>query len=350
MQCEESVAFECEDLMSLIDRITESKKKDDSKSKDGVEYAVVSESSSEAGDAPAQVELFGKLLLALSIVALVLSLFPSLAASGLMLGGFVLAFSWYAVSKKKVDIKKPVMALGACAVFLGMVVAGVSANEATNDKLQLAQTGQELVALQEKAAAQEEELAKEDPVLSLEVVGARSSGVKTMQITVTGTTDDGVAVNDTRTVMVGARNVLGCPAGTYQFAYAAFTAPDGKTIYKDGAATCSCKKDTAETVSLQLVENTEEMQRIAAEEEAARLAAEEAAQAEAAAAAEAEAAAAREAAQAQSSTETERTVYVTKTGEKYHASGCQYLKKSKIPMSKSSAISSGYTACSRCNP
>ncbi len=42
------------------------------------------------------------------------------------------------------------------------------------------------------------------------------------------------------------------------------------------------------------------------------------------------------------------TVYVTRTGEKYHADGCQYLRRSKIALSKSEAVNSGYTACSRC--
>lgn len=44
------------------------------------------------------------------------------------------------------------------------------------------------------------------------------------------------------------------------------------------------------------------------------------------------------------------TVYVTDTGSKYHRGGCQYLRESKIPMSLSDAIASGYTACSKCNP
>jgi hypothetical protein len=44
------------------------------------------------------------------------------------------------------------------------------------------------------------------------------------------------------------------------------------------------------------------------------------------------------------------TVYITKTGKKYHASGCQYLSKSKIPIDKDKAIERGYTACSKCNP
>ncbi len=44
------------------------------------------------------------------------------------------------------------------------------------------------------------------------------------------------------------------------------------------------------------------------------------------------------------------TVYITNTGNKYHSSGCRYLKKSKISISKDSAISKGYSACSVCNP
>ncbi len=44
------------------------------------------------------------------------------------------------------------------------------------------------------------------------------------------------------------------------------------------------------------------------------------------------------------------TVYVTKTGSKYHKSSCRYLKKSKIKTSKSDAKNSGYSACSVCKP
>lgn len=48
--------------------------------------------------------------------------------------------------------------------------------------------------------------------------------------------------------------------------------------------------------------------------------------------------------------ETSKTVYITRTGEKYHRSGCQYLSQSKIPIDKADAIDRGYTACSRCSP
>jgi len=43
-------------------------------------------------------------------------------------------------------------------------------------------------------------------------------------------------------------------------------------------------------------------------------------------------------------------VYITKTGEKYHSSGCRYLSRSKISISLNNAKSQGYGACSVCNP
>jgi competence protein ComEC len=44
------------------------------------------------------------------------------------------------------------------------------------------------------------------------------------------------------------------------------------------------------------------------------------------------------------------TVYITKTGKKYHCAGCQYLSKSKYSISLADAKSEGYTPCSRCHP
>jgi len=44
------------------------------------------------------------------------------------------------------------------------------------------------------------------------------------------------------------------------------------------------------------------------------------------------------------------TVYGTATGAKYHAEGCRYLAKSKVPMALSAAKAKGLTACSICNP
>lgn len=43
------------------------------------------------------------------------------------------------------------------------------------------------------------------------------------------------------------------------------------------------------------------------------------------------------------------TVYVTRTGEKYHRDGCRYLRQSRIPM-KLSEAKKMYAPCSVCRP
>ncbi len=44
------------------------------------------------------------------------------------------------------------------------------------------------------------------------------------------------------------------------------------------------------------------------------------------------------------------TVYVTKSGGKYHRSGCRYLSKSQISITLTSAKNQGYAPCSVCKP
>ena len=44
------------------------------------------------------------------------------------------------------------------------------------------------------------------------------------------------------------------------------------------------------------------------------------------------------------------TVYLTKTGTRYHLSSCSYLSSSKIPISLANALSQGYEPCKRCKP
>lgn len=44
------------------------------------------------------------------------------------------------------------------------------------------------------------------------------------------------------------------------------------------------------------------------------------------------------------------TVYITKTGSKYHRSGCHCLSKSKIPVSLKDAKKRGYDPCGICKP
>src|SRR5687767_12011517 len=44
-----------------------------------------------------------------------------------------------------------------------------------------------------------------------------------------------------------------------------------------------------------------------------------------------------------------QTVYVTKTGTKYHEETCRYLSKSKISTELKKAKENGYTTCSVCS-
>jgi competence protein ComEC len=44
------------------------------------------------------------------------------------------------------------------------------------------------------------------------------------------------------------------------------------------------------------------------------------------------------------------TVYITRTGEKYHVYGCRSLRRSCIPIKLKDAKAQGYTPCHICNP
>ncbi len=46
----------------------------------------------------------------------------------------------------------------------------------------------------------------------------------------------------------------------------------------------------------------------------------------------------------------EETVYVTKTGKKYHVGDCPTLKKTKIPMKLKNSVKAGYEPCKVCHP
>lgn len=46
----------------------------------------------------------------------------------------------------------------------------------------------------------------------------------------------------------------------------------------------------------------------------------------------------------------QETVYVTKTGQKYHTKSCRYVRNGKTPMKLADAVKEGYTPCSVCNP
>lgn len=46
----------------------------------------------------------------------------------------------------------------------------------------------------------------------------------------------------------------------------------------------------------------------------------------------------------------EQTVYITKTGAKFHLGSCHHLRRSKIAIKRSEAIAQGYEACKVCRP
>jgi hypothetical protein len=46
----------------------------------------------------------------------------------------------------------------------------------------------------------------------------------------------------------------------------------------------------------------------------------------------------------------EQTVYITRTGKRYHRNSCRYLASSKIPMTLKDAKAQGYTPCKVCRP
>lgn len=46
----------------------------------------------------------------------------------------------------------------------------------------------------------------------------------------------------------------------------------------------------------------------------------------------------------------ETTVYITRTGAKYHRAGCSYLSKSQTAITLQEAKQKGYGPCSRCKP
>lgn len=55
-------------------------------------------------------------------------------------------------------------------------------------------------------------------------------------------------------------------------------------------------------------------------------------------------------AQAPKPTPQSATVYITKTGEKYHLGSCRSLRKSRIETTVAEAKRRGFTACKICKP
>ena len=46
----------------------------------------------------------------------------------------------------------------------------------------------------------------------------------------------------------------------------------------------------------------------------------------------------------------QETVYVTKSGDKYHTASCRFVKSGKTAMKLADAVKGGYSPCSVCKP
>lgn len=179
-----------------------------------------------------------------------------------------------------------------------------------------------------------------------------------VSVSVNGKSDKGDSVSKTVSVTPGEgyeSNDL--TAGSYTFTVIDSSLRSGETVYAVSSIDDMRDDSRNQHVAISLSIDQEATEQLAAEKQ--RLADEQKAEEEA----EAKKAAAQKAAQEKaattsssassaskaSSTTNPQTVYVTKTGKKYHNDGCSSLKKSKIAMSLSEAEAEGYTPCKNCH-
>lgn len=295
---------------------------------------------------------FPILPLALAVIAVLLCLTRSLALLGILCGfASIAAFLVARKNQSATKAPKVSIALSAASVLLGvsLVFAGTpSEGTAKPDTASKAPDA----AVSQKADSKPAEAKAEKAKLILTVTAEDWPSDETVPVVVTCTKGADVGKADRVDVKPGQRKTLAYEQGSYDFAIDTAALSDETTIYASDPVSYSFDGEKSHTVKLTLGKDTDAMQRAQAEKEAAeKQAEEEAAAAAAEEAAAAEAAAAAAAAAASSTPDTGGyTVYITNTGEKYHASGCQYLKKSKIAISQSDAVAQGYTPCSKCNP
>lgn len=276
-------------------------------------------------------------------------------------------------TKKIICAVVAVLLVGAIGSAMGSEVGSNTADESTN------------------VAA---ETVAEDAQLAFKVTVGQSLDsldVEQVLVTVSAELTDGTTVSKTYTAAPGQAYSLDMGAGHYTFAVTNPTEFNGTYVLAETSAEYDF--DAAESfvqeLTAELDEDATNAAIAAAEEAAAQAQAEAEAEAAAKAQQEAEEAAAQAAAEAaaqeqqaqaaaaaaaasttsssgsssstattssgsssssSSSQNTSYTVYITKSGECYHADGCSSLKKSKIAISKSDAVARGYRACQKCNP
>lgn len=306
-----------------------------------------------------------KLPLSLALIGILLCVTGVFAFAGIICGIAALVLHLrdkrQSSGERSLVAPKTTLALGACSVVLGILI--VAGGFAAGDNQTSVQQPPDVQDSQQEFKPTE---VVEEHELSFVVEGDGTDGLpSSVGVLVSGKQSDGTAVSDTYEAAIGKTYVLAYPAGSYAFEIDSASLNTGDLILSVGHFSYSFTGAEDHTVHIKVSQDAKAMQeKQAAQEEIARIKAEEeaaaaavAAEQEAAAAAEREAAAAAAAEQEAAAAAAASggsgggdTVYITNTGEKYHSGGCRYLKKSKIPIDRSSAIAQGYGACSVCNP
>ena len=210
---------------------------------------------------------------------------------------------------------------------------------------------------------------KSGPYITPKVEGKEAGTWVSLKIT--GKTKAGKKISETKTVKIGKKTDLKLGPGSYTIHFAKDCVASDTDVYTAGKVALNYKKANKKNYIFKIAvdrkatkqkadEKAAAEQKAAEEKAAAEQAAAEEAQrqaeeqerqrqeAEAQAQAQAEAERQAQIQQQQQAQQNEQTVYVTRTGDKYHKAGCRYLRQSQIPMSLSQAQASGYTPCSIC--
>ncbi len=201
---------------------------------------------------------------------------------------------------------------------------------------------------------------KSDSVSKLSLllnVQDKEKGSSKVAVSITGKSKSGKQVDKQQNVKIGVETKVKVGPGTYKVSISSDSVQDDENAYQANEAEIKYDGKCQTLVVMQLSIDTsateqKKADKAAAEEaaqaEAQRQAEEAAQQAEAQRQAEEQARQQQEAAAAAQAQQNTETVYVTRTGGKYHKAGCRYLRSSSIAISLSSAQSQGYTACSVC--
>lgn len=247
-------------------------------------------------------------------------------------------------------------------IFLLVVLVSAFSMFGTGVKLAPIQSSPEQAqaAVLSKAKTKKNKHKKSSSKVSLLLnVQGKEKGADAVAVSISGKTKKDKDIDKQQNVVIGSETKLKVGPGTYKVSIASDDVHDDENAYQSNEVEFKYdgKRETLIVVQISIDTSATEQKKAekAAAEEAARQAeaqrqAEEQArqqqEAEAAAAAQAQA---QQQAQAQAQTQqNSQTVYITRTGNKYHKSGCRYLRQSSIAISLSDAQAQGYTACSVC--